>query len=163
MSPTPGQCDLCHSAIAKYKCPTCLIPYCSLACYKPHKLSHTSDPTATSTIATAASSITPDSSSTPVSSSSLEPSVPAAATPAAGIQQPRTNQQDIFAAIRSDTEVLERLKASSRLRFKLREVARMEKEDRAKDVLNNVRKDVEAEELMMRILEISEREQGSQA
>lgn len=39
----------------------------------------------------------------------------------------------------------------------------MEKEDRAKDVLNNVRKDVEAEELMMRILEISEREQGSQA
>ncbi|KAL9228304.1 hypothetical protein vseg_003898 [Gypsophila vaccaria] len=31
------QCMVCSEAKSKYKCPTCVIPYCSLACYKKHK------------------------------------------------------------------------------------------------------------------------------
>ncbi|KAJ3192207.1 hypothetical protein HK101_006892 [Irineochytrium annulatum] len=30
-------CTVCSVATSKYKCSTCLIPYCSLACYKSHK------------------------------------------------------------------------------------------------------------------------------
>ncbi|KAI5803708.1 hypothetical protein EDC01DRAFT_644303 [Geopyxis carbonaria] len=36
-------CELCNAQDAKYKCPTCRIAYCSLACYKPHKLTHIDD------------------------------------------------------------------------------------------------------------------------
>jgi len=31
------QCEVCKDAESKYKCPSCLTPYCSLACYKKHK------------------------------------------------------------------------------------------------------------------------------
>ncbi|PIN19444.1 putative MYND Zn-finger protein/hormone receptor interactor [Handroanthus impetiginosus] len=31
------KCEVCEEAQSKYKCPTCLIPYCSLACFKKHK------------------------------------------------------------------------------------------------------------------------------
>ncbi|KAF8539289.1 hypothetical protein BDD12DRAFT_882677 [Trichophaea hybrida] len=37
-------CSLCDSNPSKYKCPTCSTPYCSVACYKPHKLAHTLEP-----------------------------------------------------------------------------------------------------------------------
>ncbi|KAI3973102.1 hypothetical protein MKX01_019760 [Papaver californicum] len=30
-------CEVCKDAISKYKCPSCLAPYCSLICYKKHK------------------------------------------------------------------------------------------------------------------------------
>ncbi|MCL7049713.1 hypothetical protein MKW94_017264 [Papaver nudicaule] len=30
-------CEICKDAISKYKCPSCLVPYCSLVCYKKHK------------------------------------------------------------------------------------------------------------------------------
>lgn len=30
-------CSVCQKAVSKYKCPTCLIPYCSLDCCKIHK------------------------------------------------------------------------------------------------------------------------------
>lgn len=30
-------CEVCDEARSKYKCPTCLIPYCSLVCFKLHK------------------------------------------------------------------------------------------------------------------------------
>eukprot|EP00249_Psilotum_nudum_P023390 c28856_g1_i1 orf=289-705(+) len=33
----PRRCGICDSAQSKYKCPTCLFPYCSLLCYKQHK------------------------------------------------------------------------------------------------------------------------------
>ncbi|XXG68231.1 hypothetical protein AAC387_Pa06g1367 [Persea americana] len=33
----PKQCEVCKDAQSKYKCPSCLIPYCSLACFKKHK------------------------------------------------------------------------------------------------------------------------------
>ncbi|XP_074269444.1 uncharacterized protein LOC141592605 isoform X2 [Silene latifolia] len=33
----PQQCLVCSEAKSKYKCPTCVIPYCSLACFKKHK------------------------------------------------------------------------------------------------------------------------------
>ncbi|KAG8370863.1 hypothetical protein BUALT_Bualt13G0027600 [Buddleja alternifolia] len=33
----PKSCEICEEAQSKYKCPACLIPYCSLACYKKHK------------------------------------------------------------------------------------------------------------------------------
>ncbi|XP_057798210.1 uncharacterized protein LOC131014296 [Salvia miltiorrhiza] len=31
------KCQVCEDAQSKYKCPTCLITYCSLACFKKHK------------------------------------------------------------------------------------------------------------------------------
>ncbi|XP_057479812.1 uncharacterized protein LOC130767073 [Actinidia eriantha] len=33
----PRKCQVCDEAQSKYKCPACLIPYCSLICYKKHK------------------------------------------------------------------------------------------------------------------------------
>ncbi|XP_018025210.1 zinc finger HIT domain-containing protein 3 [Hyalella azteca] len=30
-------CQICESCTPKYKCPSCLIRYCSVACYKSHK------------------------------------------------------------------------------------------------------------------------------
>ncbi|XP_044501371.1 zinc finger HIT domain-containing protein 3 isoform X1 [Mangifera indica] len=37
MGPLPRKCQVCNEAQSKYKCPTCLAPYCSLACFKKHK------------------------------------------------------------------------------------------------------------------------------
>lgn len=34
------KCEICSEEISKYKCPKCLIKYCSVACYK----THSSDP-----------------------------------------------------------------------------------------------------------------------
>ena len=31
------KCEVCHQDSHKYKCPTCLVLYCSLNCYKNHK------------------------------------------------------------------------------------------------------------------------------
>ncbi|RVW79748.1 hypothetical protein CK203_058226 [Vitis vinifera] len=31
------ECKVCNEAASKYKCPSCLIPYCSLVCFKKHK------------------------------------------------------------------------------------------------------------------------------
>ncbi|KAL8488302.1 hypothetical protein ACS0TY_024091 [Phlomoides rotata] len=33
----PKKCEVCEDAHSKYKCPTCLIAYCSLPCFKKHK------------------------------------------------------------------------------------------------------------------------------
>ncbi|XP_015883402.1 uncharacterized protein LOC107419172 isoform X2 [Ziziphus jujuba] len=33
----PRQCQVCNDAVSKYKCPSCLAPYCSLTCFKKHK------------------------------------------------------------------------------------------------------------------------------
>ncbi|OAY34745.1 zinc finger HIT domain-containing protein 3 [Manihot esculenta] len=33
----PKQCQVCNEAQSKYKCPSCLAPYCSLVCFKKHK------------------------------------------------------------------------------------------------------------------------------
>ncbi|XP_024030082.1 zinc finger HIT domain-containing protein 3 [Morus notabilis] len=33
----PKQCLVCNQAASKYKCPSCLLPYCSLTCFKKHK------------------------------------------------------------------------------------------------------------------------------
>ncbi|KAF9698455.1 hypothetical protein EKO04_003370 [Ascochyta lentis] len=33
-------CGVCNSEPKKYKCPTCALPYCSLACFKEHKVTH---------------------------------------------------------------------------------------------------------------------------
>ncbi|KAL3645068.1 hypothetical protein CASFOL_010248 [Castilleja foliolosa] len=33
----PKNCEVCEESQSKYKCPSCLIPYCSLACFKKHK------------------------------------------------------------------------------------------------------------------------------
>jgi len=30
-------CQVCHEKSSKYKAPCCLVPYCSVACYKIHK------------------------------------------------------------------------------------------------------------------------------
>ncbi|CAO3587875.1 unnamed protein product [Absidia cylindrospora] len=30
-------CRICHVNAPKYKCSTCILPYCSLVCYKTHK------------------------------------------------------------------------------------------------------------------------------
>ncbi|KAF8402013.1 hypothetical protein HHK36_012964 [Tetracentron sinense] len=33
----PRVCHVCNEAQSKYKCPSCLSPYCSLVCFKKHK------------------------------------------------------------------------------------------------------------------------------
>nr|XP_023886504.1 zinc finger HIT domain-containing protein 3 isoform X1 [Quercus suber] len=33
----PRKCEVCNEALSKYKCPSCLVPYCSLVCFKKHK------------------------------------------------------------------------------------------------------------------------------
>ncbi|KAK6940569.1 Zinc finger, HIT-type, partial [Dillenia turbinata] len=33
----PKICEVCKDAQSKYKCPSCLVPYCSLVCFKKHK------------------------------------------------------------------------------------------------------------------------------
>ncbi|XP_073140073.1 uncharacterized protein [Henckelia pumila] len=33
----PRKCEVCAESQSKYKCPICLIPYCSLICFKKHK------------------------------------------------------------------------------------------------------------------------------
>ncbi|WVW84496.1 hypothetical protein I302_106530 [Kwoniella bestiolae CBS 10118] len=35
-----SQCQICKDQISKYKCPACPIRYCSVKCYKEHKLIH---------------------------------------------------------------------------------------------------------------------------
>ncbi|XP_017247336.1 uncharacterized protein LOC108218755 isoform X1 [Daucus carota subsp. sativus] len=35
--PAKKKCKVCEEADSKYKCPACLIPYCSLGCFKKHK------------------------------------------------------------------------------------------------------------------------------
>lgn len=37
MGRPPRKCEVCDEVQSKYKCPTCLIPYCSLLCFKKHK------------------------------------------------------------------------------------------------------------------------------
>ncbi|KAE8685060.1 HIT-type Zinc finger family protein [Hibiscus syriacus] len=37
MGGSSRQCQVCNQAQSKYKCPSCLVPYCSLACFKTHK------------------------------------------------------------------------------------------------------------------------------
>ncbi|KAI8349766.1 hypothetical protein B0O80DRAFT_501100 [Mortierella sp. GBAus27b] len=37
MDKTKKICGICDANPPKYKCPTCTLPYCSLACYKKHK------------------------------------------------------------------------------------------------------------------------------
>ncbi|KAK1289759.1 hypothetical protein QJS10_CPB18g01839 [Acorus calamus] len=33
----PRKCEVCGDADSKYKCPSCLLPYCSIPCFKKHK------------------------------------------------------------------------------------------------------------------------------
>lgn len=33
----PSPCRVCNNSASKYKCPSCLIPYCSLGCFRKHK------------------------------------------------------------------------------------------------------------------------------
>ncbi|CAF0917134.1 unnamed protein product [Brachionus calyciflorus] len=37
MNISKKKCELCAENESKYKCPQCLVLYCSLGCYKPHK------------------------------------------------------------------------------------------------------------------------------
>ncbi|KAK9067506.1 hypothetical protein SSX86_011617 [Deinandra increscens subsp. villosa] len=37
IAPPKNECKVCEKAESKYKCPNCLILYCSLACFKKHK------------------------------------------------------------------------------------------------------------------------------
>ncbi|KAI3506896.1 hypothetical protein L1887_21521 [Cichorium endivia] len=37
VTPPKKECKVCEKAESKYKCPACLIPYCSLICFKKHK------------------------------------------------------------------------------------------------------------------------------
>nr|VDD40564.1 unnamed protein product [Brassica oleracea] len=38
MSPRAAQtCGICERVVSKYKCPCCLVPYCSVGCFKKHK------------------------------------------------------------------------------------------------------------------------------
>lgn len=41
--PKPKLCGICDKVEAKYKCPRCALPYCSVACFRPHKENHPPD------------------------------------------------------------------------------------------------------------------------
>ncbi|KFK29428.1 hypothetical protein AALP_AA7G133200 [Arabis alpina] len=48
MCPRVAQtCEICDKVVSKYKCPSCLIPYCSLACFKIHKETPCAKPSST--------------------------------------------------------------------------------------------------------------------
>ncbi|KAI5791731.1 hypothetical protein DFH27DRAFT_602949 [Peziza echinospora] len=67
-------CALCKTTQSRYKCPSCLIPYCSLICYKPHKLTHEGSTTATTSKPTAAgTSTTPAQSTTTSTTTATDP------------------------------------------------------------------------------------------
>ncbi|XP_065890229.1 zinc finger HIT domain-containing protein 3-like [Dysidea avara] len=34
-----ANCEICKESLSKYKCPVCLVKYCSATCYKEHKAS----------------------------------------------------------------------------------------------------------------------------
>lgn len=38
--PEPKLCGICEKEVGKYKCPQCLMPYCSVACNRIHKDNH---------------------------------------------------------------------------------------------------------------------------
>ncbi|EPS44956.1 hypothetical protein H072_1038 [Dactylellina haptotyla CBS 200.50] len=60
MAPSLGICKFCEKEQAKYKCPICSAPYCSLACYKPHKTKHDEDKDAQGSTGEALSSTAPE-------------------------------------------------------------------------------------------------------
>ncbi|KAF8097784.1 hypothetical protein N665_0281s0046 [Sinapis alba] len=39
-------CEICENVVSKYKCPSCLVPYCSLGCFKKHKETPCAKPSA---------------------------------------------------------------------------------------------------------------------
>ncbi|ROW16939.1 hypothetical protein VPNG_01048 [Cytospora leucostoma] len=42
--PAPKKlCGICEKEEAKYKCPRCSLPYCSVACFRPHRENHPPD------------------------------------------------------------------------------------------------------------------------
>ncbi|EOA15639.1 hypothetical protein CARUB_v10005894mg [Capsella rubella] len=48
MCPRAAQtCEICKKVVSKYKCPSCLVPYCSLACFKIHKETPCAKPSST--------------------------------------------------------------------------------------------------------------------
>ncbi|XP_010438381.1 PREDICTED: zinc finger HIT domain-containing protein 3 isoform X2 [Camelina sativa] len=48
MCPRAAQtCEICKNVVSKYKCPSCLLPYCSLACFKTHKETPCAKPSST--------------------------------------------------------------------------------------------------------------------
>ncbi|XP_013695685.2 zinc finger HIT domain-containing protein 3-like isoform X2 [Brassica napus] len=40
-------CEICEKVVSKYKCPSCLVPYCSLGCFKKHKETPCAKPSST--------------------------------------------------------------------------------------------------------------------
>ncbi|ESQ54360.1 hypothetical protein EUTSA_v10026155mg [Eutrema salsugineum] len=40
-------CEICVKVVSKYKCPSCLVPYCSLGCFKKHKETPCAKPSST--------------------------------------------------------------------------------------------------------------------
>ncbi|CAA7050099.1 unnamed protein product [Microthlaspi erraticum] len=48
MCPRPTRtCEICEKVVSKYTCPSCLIPYCSLSCFKIHKETPCAKPSST--------------------------------------------------------------------------------------------------------------------
>ncbi|KAK1832214.1 protein HIT1 [Podospora conica] len=41
--PGPRLCGVCNKEVAKYKCPRCTLPYCSVSCNRVHKETHPAD------------------------------------------------------------------------------------------------------------------------
>lgn len=98
-------CGLCSTNPSKYKCPTCSIAYCSLICYKPHKVVHLSgppSPTLTTTTTTSTSEPPP-------------PSAPQSTIP-------KARKPDKFSPLLESTEIKSLLSASPGLQARLTDV-----------------------------------------
>ncbi|KAF2154170.1 hypothetical protein K461DRAFT_292839 [Myriangium duriaei CBS 260.36] len=104
-----ADCAICFSAASKYKCPTCEIRYCSIACYKTHKPIH-ADNAEKPITATPLTAISTDSAPIQAPSTSQPP-----------LRHPLTHKPD-FSGFESDEILLDLLRKDPKLRIKLQSV-----------------------------------------
>ncbi|KAK6002388.1 hypothetical protein QM012_002026 [Aureobasidium pullulans] len=101
-------CGVCRQNESKYKCPSCQLRYCSIACFKQHKETHANDPPRESFT----QSIQPTQSA-PSDSSPL---------PTARSALPGSSKKIDFAGFESDPELLRLLSRYPNLRIQLQSV-----------------------------------------
>ncbi|KAF2197920.1 hypothetical protein GQ43DRAFT_451360 [Delitschia confertaspora ATCC 74209] len=115
-------CGVCKTEPKKYKCPTCSTPYCSLACFKTHKVVHeTSNPVVTDS--SQIQTLAPPSESAPPSDS--KPPLPP------------VNKQHDFSVLSSDTRFQSLLTKYPALHISLQRVYAATLEPDPEDVLHS--------------------------
>ncbi|KAG9587323.1 hypothetical protein KCU77_g10487, partial [Aureobasidium melanogenum] len=101
-------CGVCTQNESKYKCPSCRLRYCSLACFKQHKETHAHDPPKQQ----------PTQSTQPTQSAPSDSSQ----APATRTALPGSSKKIDFAGFESDPELLRLLSRYPNLRIQLQSV-----------------------------------------